>query len=68
MDDAQNTNDQLNLALEHLRKAIEQLDEAKAPAHIGAHIDLAIHQLQDVICGDPEGRWQNQIDTKAEPQ
>lgn len=67
MDDAQNTNDQLSLALEYLLKAIEQLDEARAPAHIGAHIDLAMHQLRGVITGDSEGHWQNQIDTNAEP-
>ena len=30
----------------HLRSALDLLDSAAAPAHIGAHVDLAIHQLQ----------------------
>jgi len=35
--------------LNHLRRAIELLDAAGAPAHIGAHLDLAAHQLSAVI-------------------
>jgi hypothetical protein len=32
-------------ALEQLRHALELLDAAAAPPHIGAHVDLAIQQL-----------------------
>ena len=70
VDRAQSVNRELNLALEHLRKALAQLDQVGAPGQIGAHIDLAVHQLQDLISGDLEGseHSQNQIDTNAEPQ
>ena len=68
VDKTPSVNDELNLALEHLRKAIAHLDQVGAPAQIGAHIDLATHQLRRVISGDAEERWQNQIDTNAEPQ
>ena len=70
MDRAQSVKGELNLALEHLRQALTQLDQVRAPAQIGAHIDLAVHQLQDLISGDPGGpeHSQNQIDTNAEPQ
>lgn len=54
MDDAQDINDELSLALEYLRKALAVLDQVGAPAHIGAHIDLAVHQLQGIINGDSE--------------
>ena len=33
-------------AAEHLRSALELLDSAAAPGQIGAHVDLAAHQLQ----------------------
>jgi hypothetical protein len=36
----------LTTALEHLRAALELLDSTDAPAHIGAHIDLALNQLE----------------------
>lgn len=36
-------------ALGHLRTALELLDRAEAPGQIGAHVDLAICQLQDEI-------------------
>lgn len=36
-------------ACEHLRSALDLLDCAEAPAHIGAHVDLAVHQLEDAI-------------------
>lgn len=39
----------LLVALDHLQSALEQLDAADAPAHVGAHVDLAIHQLDDAI-------------------
>jgi hypothetical protein len=34
---------------EHLRSALDLLDCAEAPAQIGAHFDLALHQLEDAI-------------------
>lgn len=70
VDRAQSVKGELNLALEHLRKALAPLDQLGAPAQIGAHIDLAVHQLQDLISGDPEGpeHSQNQIETNAAPQ
>lgn len=58
---------QWNIALQKLQSAIEILDHCNAPAHIAAHIDLAVHQLQDVI-GQASGSVQlNQIATKADP-
>jgi hypothetical protein len=32
-------------ALEYLQSALSLLDLASAPAHIGAHVDLAAHEL-----------------------
>lgn len=37
------------LALKHLHLALSALDAADAPAHIGANVDLAIHQLQRIL-------------------
>ena len=39
----------LSQVLHQLASALDQLDEADAPAHIGAHLDLAIHQLRQAI-------------------
>ena len=36
-------------ALNHLRKALELLDQAQAPPHIAAHVDLAVHQLTEFV-------------------
>ena len=36
----------LHDALDHLRSALDLLDLASAPAHIGAHVDLAMHELR----------------------
>lgn len=66
VDDAQSIRAELSVALEHLRIAIEQLDQACAPAHIAAHVDLALNQLQ-IFIGAADGR-QDQIDTNAEAQ
>jgi hypothetical protein len=41
----------LREAADHLQSALGLLDCAEAPAHIGAHVDLAIHQLEDSIDG-----------------
>ena len=40
-------------AQKHLQTAIDLLDEAQAPAHIAAHVDLASHQLRDAIASKP---------------
>lgn len=39
----------LCLALTHLQSALDALDEADAPPQIGAHVDLAMHQLREAI-------------------
>lgn len=39
----------LESALSALTEALRLLDEVAAPADVGAHVDLAIHRLQDVI-------------------
>ena len=44
----------LNDALRHLRSGLELLDDASAPGHIGAHVDLAIHQLEGAIAAIAE--------------
>jgi hypothetical protein len=38
-------------ALDQLRSALQLLDSASAPAHIGAHVDLAIHELYSAAAG-----------------
>lgn len=39
----------LRQALEEMESALDTLDRAKAPAHIGAHLDLAISELEKAI-------------------
>lgn len=39
--------EQLLAALDHLRMALNCLDAGGAPAHIGAHVDLAVNYLQE---------------------
>ncbi|MGE5563234.1 MAG: hypothetical protein ACM3ZV_07975 [Bacillota bacterium] len=39
----------LHDALDHLQTALDLLDRAAAPPHIGAHVDLAAHQLADAL-------------------
>ncbi len=36
-------------AANHLQSALDLLDGAEAPAHIGARVDLAAHQLREAI-------------------
>lgn len=57
----------LALAAARLRSALELLDWADAPPHIGAQVDLALHQLEqlDELAGALE---RPQIERKAEPQ
>ncbi len=40
---------QLGQALSNMVEALKILDEAGAPGHIGAHLDLAIEQLRHHI-------------------
>jgi hypothetical protein len=58
----------LSEALQQLRSAIELLDEANAPAHIAAHVDLAAHQIEGVIDTRATDPPTIQIDRNAEPQ
>lgn len=39
----------LHAALDHLEGSLQLLDDADAPAEIGAHVDLAIHRLREVL-------------------
>lgn len=54
--------------LQQLHASIKLLDRANAPGHIAAHIDLAMHQLQDVIECEFAGMRMVQIERKAAPQ
>lgn len=36
-------------ALGQMQSALDMLDRAKAPAHIGTHLDLAISELEKAI-------------------
>ena len=49
-------NHMLSEAMQKLISALELLDSSEAPAHIGAHVDSAIHGLYKLIanisCGD----------------
>ena len=58
----------LSRALKHLRSALEQLDEGGAPAHIGAHVDLAVNQLELTIAEISARSKASQIETNADPQ
>lgn len=42
----------LGTALGHLQAALELLDGAEASPQIGAHVDLAICQLQELIVSE----------------
>ena len=43
----------LGQALALMKTALVLLDEADAPPHIGAHLDLAICQLGEIVNLDP---------------
>jgi hypothetical protein len=58
----------LSNALEHLRLALHLLDEADAPAEIGARIDFVIHELYLVIARLTARDAFTQIDRNADPQ
>ena len=46
--------DWLSEALALIGRAIERLDEARAPAEIAAQLDLAYHQLQRLVTLPPD--------------
>ena len=50
---AANRRETLLEVLQFLTRAIELLDEANAPGQIAAHVDLALHQLRDLVGGAP---------------
>lgn len=60
--------EQLRLALNHLKLALELLDEARAPAQIGAHVDLAINYLEDALPGKIANSGSYQMDRNADIQ
>ena len=43
----------MEIALRRMREALELLDEAQAPADVGAHLDLAIVRLSEFL--EPSG-------------
>ena len=56
------SNDQLQQSLGLLRTALQLLDEAEAPAQIGAHVDLAANLLADHLSESASGMqasWTN---------
>lgn len=55
MDQARET-ELLSRALEHLKSAIELLDDARAPGQIAAYVDLAAHQLREAVTGQAPPR------------
>lgn len=58
---------QLWSALNHLKSALELLDATKAPAQIGAYVDLAINQLEQALSEKMAGE-DYRMDTNADPQ
>lgn len=54
--------DQLARSLGLLRTALQLLDEAEAPAQIGAQVDLAANLLEEHLNGSAQGvgtKWAN---------
>ena len=51
-------NDPMTRALALMQEALRLLDEGSAPAHIGAHLDLAIVRLEEEQApADPANAW-----------
>lgn len=67
VEDEPTVDEQLSDALKQLQSAIALLDRSNAPAHIAAHVDLAVHQLQDAMESRATGGSLSQMDTNAEP-
>jgi hypothetical protein len=45
----------METALRRMREALELLDQAQAPADVGAHLDMAIARLTEVVEPDSNG-------------
>lgn len=56
-----NSDETLMSALAHLREALALLDRADAPAQIGAHVDLAAHQLLGLLAREERGITKNSL-------
>lgn len=54
MDEDSGREQMLQEGLSLLKSALDLLDRAAAPAHIGAHVDLALHQLASLLSGAPQ--------------
>jgi hypothetical protein len=54
--------------LQQLRSSIDTLDRIDAPGQIAAYLDLAVHQIQDLIDNEAAGGRLDQIERKASPQ
>jgi hypothetical protein len=44
----------LSEAVNHLKAAIQILDGVGVSAHIGAHVDLALRQLNEIVKPEPQ--------------
>ena len=62
------TRDLLACALEHLRSALELLDKASAPGHIGSRVDHAVHELYTAIAARGSGGRLDHADSSERPQ
>ena len=60
--------DEIAIALEHLRSALHLLDSAEAPPQIGARLDHIIHDVYMTMAADVAGTSLNQIDRNAAAQ
>lgn len=58
----------LTAALDQLLSALELLDAAAAPPQIGAHVDLAIHELHFAVARTIAGPAFNPNDRTTSPQ
>ena len=66
-------NEKLNIALSHMTAALETLDSSSAPPEVGAHLDLAICRLNDIIehnLGIDSGRpsWSATTESSEHPR
>lgn len=52
--DAAGRQQMLWAALNHLHSALDLLDQASAPAQIGARVDGAIHEVESVVASSGE--------------
>jgi hypothetical protein len=54
-------------ALLRLQSGIELLDQANAPGHIAAHVDLAMHQLRQVMDSELPGECADRSQSEDSP-